>query len=222
VHLDDDAELYALGLLEAERTAAIEAHLALCDACRARVVAAEAAAASLAAALPPMPELVEARPAAGAATTAALASPPALTLVPARVTALRRGWSALAVAAALVFAATAAVEGVAVHAAAARQAATDTALLAIAGSHFNHVTLSGEPGVVAKALYARDGAWCYVVVQGAAPGAHVVLRTGTAAHDAGALQGTAPATVFVREPGRVGEIDVVAGSRVIAHAVPAY
>ena len=45
MHLDDDAELYALGLLDADRGAAIEAHLAACDDCRARVVAAEAAAA---------------------------------------------------------------------------------------------------------------------------------------------------------------------------------
>ena len=54
-HLDDDAELYALGLTDRERDAEIEAHLAACDACRARVVTAESAAASLAAALPPMP-----------------------------------------------------------------------------------------------------------------------------------------------------------------------
>ena len=133
-----------------------------------------------------------------------------------------RTWSALAAAAALVFAATAALEGVASHAASARQAATDTALIAIAGSHFNHVTLSSERGVVAKALYARDGAWCYVVAQGVAPGAHVVLRTGTSSHDYGALDGAAPATVFVRAPGRVGEIDVVAAGRVVARGVPAY
>jgi anti-sigma factor RsiW len=206
VHLDDDAELYALGLLPADRGAAIEAHLAVCDACRARVVAAEAAGAVLAGALPAVPEIVpsDAVRAAGGA------------LGP-----VGRPWGMLAAAAALVFAATAAVEGVAAHAASARLATTDSALVAIAGSHFNHVTLTARRGVVAKALYARDGAWCYVVAEGVPRGAHVVLRSGRAARDAGALDGS-PATSFVRGPGRVGEIDVVAGGRVIARGVPAY
>ncbi len=199
MHLDDDAELYALGLLGADRTAAIEAHLAECGECRARVIAAEAAAASLASALLPMP--------AAAASEAAA----------------RRGWSALAAAAALVFAATAAVEGVAAHAASARQAATDTALLAIAGSHFNHVTLAGERGVVAKALYARDGAWCYVVAHGVVPGAsrgaadrNVVARCRPAGGQ------PHPATAFVRTPGRVDEVEIVSAGRVVAQARPAY
>ncbi len=207
MHLDDDAELYALGLLEPERSAAVEAHLAACDPCLARVVAAEAAGAALAGALPAMPD------AASAASGGARPSLP------------RARWSplsGLAAAAALAFAATAAIEGVTAHAAATRLAATDSALLAIAGSHFNHVTLTSERGVVAKALYARDGAWCYVVAQGVAPGAHLVLRTGGAWRDAGTLDGTGPATVFVRGPGRVGEIEVVAGDHVVAHGTPAY
>jgi len=33
-HLDDDAELYGLGLTEPERTPEIEAHLAECAVCR--------------------------------------------------------------------------------------------------------------------------------------------------------------------------------------------
>lgn len=199
MHLDDDAELYALGLLPADRSPAIEAHLTACDACRARVVAAEAAGAALAGALPPVPEA-------------------------ARVPVRRRAWSGLAAAAALLFAAAAAVEGIAAHAAAARLAATDGALLALAGSHFNHVTLSGRRGVVAKALYARDGAWYYVIARGVPRGAHVVLRGGPArrARDAGPLDGADPATAFVRGPGRVGEIDLVAGGRTVARGVPAY
>ncbi len=210
MHLDDDAELYALGLLPADRGAAIEAHLAVCDACRARVVAAEAVGASLAGALPAVPEVVPSDAARAATRAPGGARAPA-----------DRPWGMLAAAAALVFAATAAVEGVAAHAASARLAATDSALVAIAGSHFNHVTLTARRGVVAKALYARDGAWCYVVAEGIPRGAHVVLRSGRAARDAGTLDG-APATSFVRRPGRVGEIDVVAGGRVIAHGVPAY
>ena len=193
-HLDDDAELYALGLTDRERDAEIEAHLAACDACRARVVAAESAAASLAAALPAMPA----------------AAP------------RRAWWTSVATAAAVVFAATAAFEGTTAHTASVQAARTDAALGAIASSHFGHTTLTAESGVVAKALYARDGSWLYVVAENAPRGAHVVLRSGATSRDLGALDAGAPATLFVREPGRAAEISVLAGDRTIAHGTPAY
>ena len=193
-HLDDDAELYALGLTGRERDAEIEAHLAQCETCRERVVAAEAAAASLAATLPPMPA----------------------------ATSRRTWWPALATAAALVCGVTAGYEGITAHAASSQLARTDGALVAIAGSHFGHTTLTSDPGTVAKALYARDGAWCYVLVSGAPRGAHVVMHQGSAAREMGALSGRTPATLFVRDAGRADEIDVVADGHVVAHGVPAY
>jgi hypothetical protein len=194
-HIDDDAELYALGLTERDRDVEIEAHLAACAACRARVAAAEEAAAALAATLPPMPAAAAPR---------------------------RAWWPALASAAAVVFAATSALEGYSAHAASSQIARNDVALAAIATSHFGHTTMTADPGVVAKAIYARDGSWCYVVATGAPRGAHVVVRRGSATRDAGALDAATPATLFVREPGRADEITVVAGERVIAHGVPAY
>ncbi|HEV2644573.1 MAG TPA: hypothetical protein VGT98_17805 [Candidatus Elarobacter sp.] len=193
-HLDDDAELYALGLTDRERDAEIEAHLAACDVCRMRVVAAESAAASLAAALPPMPA----------------AAP------------RRSWWATAATAAAVVFASSTAFEGVYAHTASAQLARTDTALGAIASSHFEHTTLTSESGVVAKAIYARDGAWCYVVVTNAAPGAHVVVHRGAEARDLGALDAGTPATLFTRGLGRADGIDVVADGHVVAHGAPVY
>jgi hypothetical protein len=194
-HLDDDAELYALGLTDRERDAEIEAHLAACDACRTRVVAAEAAAASLAAALPPVPAAV----------------------------APRAWWTTAATAAAVVFAAGTAFEGMAAHTASAKLARTDVALGAIASSHFGHTTMTAdEPGIVVKALYARDGAWLYVVAQNAPPGAHVMLRRGAVASDLGALDAGSPATLFARAPGRADEIGIKAGDRLVAHGTPAY
>jgi hypothetical protein len=193
-HLDDDAELYALGLTDRERDAEIEAHLAACGTCRARVVAAESAAASLAAALPPMPA----------------AAP------------RRAWWTTAATAAAVVFAATAAFEGTTAREASMQLARTDAALGAIASSHFGHTTLTSEANVVAKVLYARDGSWMYVVAENAPRGAHVVLRSGAASRDLGALDAGAPATLFVRAPGRAAEISVLAGDRVVAHGTPAY
>ena len=201
-HLDDDAELYALGLTDRERDAEIEAHLASCDACRTRVVAAEETAAALAATLPPMP--------AATPTSSAGASGG------------RAWWPALASAAAVVFAATTAFEGISAHAASSQLERTDVALTAIASSHFGHTTLTSDPGVVAKALYARDGAWVYVVAKDAPAGAHVVMHRGATARDLGALDAGAPATLFVREPGRADEIAVVAGDHVVAHGTPSY
>jgi hypothetical protein len=201
-HLDDDAELYALGLTDRERDAEIEAHLTSCARCRARVVAAEEAAAALAATLPPMP--------ASARASSVSAS------------GRRAWWPALASAAAVVFAATTAFEGIAAHTASSQLERTDVALTAIAGSHFGHTTLSSDPGVVAKALYARDGAWCYVVASGVPRGAHLVMHRGSATRDLGALEPGAPATLFVHGAGRVDEFAVVSGDRVVAHGVPAY
>jgi hypothetical protein len=204
-HLDDDAELYALGLTAPERNAEIEAHLAECAACRTRVAEAESVAASLAAALPPM------------TPGRAAAAPP------------KRSWIApLALAASLAFAATATFEAVAAHGAAAQLAtatsqisATNFALFRVASSHFEHTTLTARRGVVAKAIYARDGSWCYVIVAGA-PGAHVIVHRGALALAVGTLAKSMPLTFFVDGLGPVDRIDVVAGNAVVAHGSPVY
>lgn len=194
-HLDDDAELYALGLTERDRDAEIEAHLQDCGDCRARVVVAEAAAAALAATLPPMPAAAPRRTA---------------------------WWPALASAAAVVLAATTAFEGFSAHGAAAQIARTDRALSALTSSHFGHTTLQSVPGVTAKAIYARDGAWYYVLAEGAPRDAHVVLQHGSTSRDLGALDAGPPAALFVRGAGRADRIAVVAGGRELAHGAPAF
>jgi len=194
-HLEDDAELYALGLTDPDHSPAIEAHLASCAECRTRVVAAEASAAELAGALPPMPA---ARP-------------------------QRRSFvSGLAAAAAVAFAATAAFEGYTAHAATTQLAQTDTALIAMASSHFGHTTLTSAPGVIAKAIYARDGAWCYVVASGVGEHAHLVMYRNGIARDIGQLSGGRPSTMFVRGAGRVAEITIVADGHTMASGRPVY
>jgi len=194
-HLEDDAELYALGLTDPDRSPAIEAHLVSCAECRTRVAAAEESAAALAGALPPMPA----------------ARPERRRLAP-----------GLATAAAVLFAAAAAFEGYSAHAATTQLAQTDTALIALASSHFEHTTLTSKPGVVAKAIYARDGAWCYVVASGVGTHAHLVMHRHGTAKDLGQLSEGRASTIFVSGAGRVENIAIVSDGRIIASGTPAY
>jgi hypothetical protein len=137
----------------------------------------------------------------------------------------------------VVFAATTALASISAHKASEQLAQTDTALGAIASSHFGHTTLIAQPGVVAKALYARDGSWLYVVTENAPLGAHVVLLNGSTAHDLGALGAGTPATLFARSPGHATQINVVVtgangnvsvtisgvpGAHLVAHGAPVY
>ena len=122
----------------------------------------------------------------------------------------------------MLFAFSTAVETNAARTAATEAQRTDVALSAIASSHFGHTTLSSESGVVAKAIYARDGKWCYVVANGAPRGAHVVMHQGAATRDMGALSSGTPATLFVQNPGHADQITLVAGNRVVAHGTPSY
>ena len=196
-HCEDDAELFALGLTDPERSSEIEAHCATCAACRARVIAAEATAAALASTLPAMP-----------------AAPAARRFGPAS--------NALAAAAALVFAVTTGIEGAALQTTAQQQARTDVALAHVAASHFNHTTLSSPPGSAVKVLYARDGAWLYVIAEGVGAGAHAVVRQAGADRDLGPLGPGNPATLFIAAPGRVSDVMLVADGRTVAHGTPAY
>ncbi|MGD1065821.1 MAG: hypothetical protein ABR975_03305 [Vulcanimicrobiaceae bacterium] len=198
-HLGEDAELYALGMIP-ERRDEIEAHLRGCEECTARVRAAEEVGALLAATLPPVPETTN--------------------VVPLRTRGAQRWWP-LAAAAAVVLI----VGGTSVvreRAAESQLASTDTALIAMANAHFLHVTLAGRPGVIAKAIYARDGAWCYVLADGVPAGAHVLVTTNGVRRDLGVLEGARPATLFVRGTGRVGEFSIVAGGVTEASGVPTY
>jgi hypothetical protein len=108
-----------------------------------------------------------------------------------------------------------------------RQATRDGAILAtIASSHFNHVAFAPREASapVSKVLYARDGAWFYVVVDRAACDCRVVARSATDVRDLGKPEthGGA-ATLFVRDFRRPAALELVAASgRVISEAALAY
>jgi hypothetical protein len=135
---------------------------------------------------------------------------------------LRRWLPQLAAAAIVALAVSTAVETHAAYAARAQLARDDGALVAVAGSHFGHTTLSAQRGVSAKALYARDGTWYYVIAVDAPPGAHVVIRRGATTRDLGTLAGDHVATLFSSGGGRSDAIEIVSGSAVVAHGTPAF
>jgi hypothetical protein len=208
-HLGDDAELYALGALEPVERAAAEAHIAGCEGCAAQVARAEAVGAALAAALP-------------------LYEPPAG--LESRLLGRRPGnakartvsaWLAVAAAAA-------ALVGVlgwqdaSLKAGQAREAA---AFQTLVHSHFLHAPFTKlQPSAPdAKVLFARDGAWLYILVDRAAPGMRAVLRRHGADRDAGELHVDGSASsLFVSGAGRPDAVVLRDASGPQASAALAY
>jgi hypothetical protein len=222
-HLGELAELHALGALEPLERAQVERHVAACQRCAEALSAAEATVAALddafVAQVEP-PERLGARIAASAQTVVPLAARRAA----------RGAWSIpslYATAAALLLAAGVGAGALVEHTADVRQAARDSAVLAtIATSHFNHVTLTARTASapVSKVLYARDGAWFYVVINTPACDCRVVARSALGERDLGPPTARgATATLFVRDDPRPNSIELVTpAGRVIADATLVY
>ncbi len=223
-HLGELAELYALGMLEPLERAQVEDHAAQCTTCTRALGVAESTVAALDDAFVPQlepPDRLQARIAASAAAVVPLVS---------RRASRRAAWRApaFAAAAAAVLLAAGIGGGEYVERSGnARQAAHDSAILAtIATSHFNHVTFTtraaGVP--VSKALYARDGAWFYVVIAGSACDCRVVARSAAGERDLGQpeVRGSS-AALFVRDIPRPTSLALVDPSgRTLADATLAY
>ncbi len=150
-HLGDDAELYALGALDGDEIAAAERHLAACDACAAQVARARDVVAALAAPLRAYPP-------------PAIGFPPPAAVAPAR--AARPRWDRRLAALAAVAVLGLGIAGWQDVVLTRQRADADLALAAIVHGHFGHAGFTpGAPGApAAKVLYARDGAWLYLVV----------------------------------------------------------
>jgi len=184
-HLGELAELYALGALEPHERAQVEAHVASCANCARALGAAEVTVAALDDAFVPQldpPERLGARIAASAQAVVPLA--------PRRVSrsAALPAPSFYATAAALLLAAGIGGGALVEHSTDVRQVAHDSAVLAtIATAHFNHVSFTvREPSApVSKVLYARDGAWFYVVIDSATCDCRVVVRSAAGERDWG-------------------------------------
>jgi anti-sigma factor RsiW len=209
-HLDEDAELYPLGLLDDVAARNVERHVASCSECAERVAQAQAVAASLAAALPqatPSPELEHrlresTRPRPSAKRRVSLFP---LALAAAFALAFLGGWQALVLRE--------------------RLAAEDVALVTMVHSHFNHVSMSPESTnpVAAKILYARDGSWIYIIADKPGGALHAIAQTAAGAADLGALGSAGEtATLLVRPSERIRSIVLQRAGTDVASARLAY
>ena len=220
-HVSADAELYALGALEPDEQAQVAAHLAECSACANAVALAERRVAALDDAVIPQlepPARLGARIAASARAAA-----------PRRVVRPQRWFDArgLAVAASLTVAAGVTAGALVQHSADSEAAARNGAVLAtLANSHFLHVSLTphDRSAPVSKAIYARDGAWIYVVIDNANCRCHVVARAGSVQRDLGAPQAVGGSSaLFTRAVAHPTSVELVADSgRTLADATLAY
>lgn len=208
LHLDDDAELYALGMLENEDRARIEAHLRDCDMCLQRVGRAEATVAAMTESLAAMP----------AGTVANLPRARRFALQP-----VLRQWGALA--AALLLAVSTGVLGVQNASLQSAERGRSLVLGAMVRSHFAHAqfaTASGTP-VDAKVVYERHGRWYSVLAVDPQPGVQVALlrKDGTRILMRPLSQRDGVCSLMLRAPGDVARFVLVdARGAAIASARP--
>jgi hypothetical protein len=157
-HITEEAELYALGLLEEPERRAIDEHLAICDACTRRIARAEATVLTLVEAT----TRVETAPQSLGLRVIRAQSQPA-----SRMPARRAAWIAVAAAALLAVSVGALAQQ---HVALVATIDGDNETLSsLVHSHFEHaqfVAPGGAP-IEAKVLYERHGAWYEII---AAPG----------------------------------------------------
>lgn len=218
-HLGDLAQLFALGVLEPDERADIEAHLRACDDCSQEVGRAEATVAALTDATVPAAEL----PASLASRLHASASRALPVPRGARFAtfASSAGWRA--------FAASVVLGIVLVGGALGRNAqlrnslrADDLAFATIATSHFRHTDFVGR--TPAKVLYARDGSWVYLIVDEPACQCRLVGRATSEVRDLGVPEPRGEtATLFVARANRPHMLELVdAQGSVLATATLVY
>ncbi len=216
-HVSEFAELYALGVLESQERANIDAHVVSCDPCARSLAEAEATVGALDEVFVPVvepPARLGLRIAASSDVTAPIVRP--LSRVgwpPNRSGRLVTGF--LAAAAALLLFVGIGGGMLFQRSATLRQDAQDSSVLAtIAASHFNHASFTArEPDApIAKVLYARDGRWFYVIVDSASCDCRLVARSATAQRNLGPLEiHGSTATRFVSDFPRPMSLELVRG-----------
>ena len=210
-HIEDMAELYALGLLGESEGARIRKHIMRCRVCRYAVVQAQDVVAAVAQEVPQLEPssalrqrlLDSSRPTASARTrpsfgwfTAGLATgiaAAALLLLPARMSIQQSA------------------------------SQNDLALSTIVQSHFTHVpfTALSAKAPQGKVLYAKHAAWLYIIVHAPRPGTQVALEGPGGTKYLGALPIFGEnGTLFVRDRGLFHTVVLLREGRVVSRATP--
>ena len=106
-----------------------------------------------------------------------------------------------------------------------RLATEDLALVTMVHSHFNHVSMAPESAnpVAAKILYARDGAWIYIIADKPGASLHAIASTATGTTDLGVLASAGEtATLLFRPRDRIRSIILRRGGTTVASATLTY
>lgn len=190
-HIGESAELYAVGTLDDLERQRVETHVANCADCLRRLGQAEETVLGLERETPAQPLPANARAPRFASRRIA-------------------GWwlGAVAAAAALV------LGYLLPHP---QAPSRDAAQVAMIHSHFNHAQFVGA-GPLAKVIYARDGSWYYVVVEGS----HAYAVEGIGTKGSADLGTTSPhggtSELFVPHAERFNEIELRDGTNTVETA----
>jgi anti-sigma factor RsiW len=205
-HLGENAELYALGQLDALESSRAQRHVRTCDECAKRLGDAEAAVLRLieSGGVTPAPSRLDphvrrhAGPPYG--WIAAVAAAFVIGLLPWGISALR-------------------------HPDSASGANQQLAMNAMLAGHFLHAPavalVDGAP--VAKVIYPREGGWLYVLVGPANRPVQVVAITGTQRKTIASIEPAGQTrTAFVQITRRVSSVEFLEAGRAVASAHIAY
>ena len=193
-HIDELAELYALGSLSAAERAAIDAHAATCVECLRKLGEAEEAILALEGQYAPV-------------------EPPATLNSRLRFERSHARWW-VAIAAAFVIGLLPSV-----WFASQRGGEANLAAIAMLHSHFNHAQFVGAANApIAKVLYPRDKSWIYVMVEGSER-YDVYAISGSVATKLGSItpQGST-SNLFVQNPGALDRVELRDGATVVESA----
>lgn len=206
-HLDESAELYALGALTPDENRAVEAHVRHCVACRALVDEAKAALLVLA----QHDVQHEPPPGLGARLNASLGvrhrgQPPAWTRPLIAIAAV------LAIVILPMFVLLGRDRGMRTE-----LAADDAAFARMAAGSFVHASFKGS--AAAKVLYSADGAWYYVIVMHPSRGMHVAYVHNGTMEDLGpvTMHGST-GTLYLPVNHKMDELALLQDGRVVADA----
>lgn len=191
MHLDERAELYALGDLDERERREVERHARACPACAEHLAESCQTVYALSALLPDAGE-----------------SPSLPVPVPTSVRPVWNTLAAVAVAAAILLALVSGILLQRLDAQRGEIAALRAPQIALAQGHFAHLPLRAAAAAAprGKVIYALDRSWCYVLIDGPGPYQLWIHRDG-AWRDAGMVVGD-PAYALVR--GAVEEVAVSA------------